>query len=197
MSDSKSNWQKHKNSVIVCFFITIIAFVSCLFFIGEETYTESKQVYSIEVLQCLSSNPINSFFGYSDSVNSKHEIKITYRQDEPDKISYSYNNILSSEEDAQHVDAVLHAKYNNYMGEHKLNLSTLGPIFMVVENKFKINFYTKFSNINAINGVVFFLSPEEVVNVANNSIGKTKELYTSKNFVCSIINNNEEEDEKE
>lgn len=187
MSESKRKKQHSLYiGIIVCILVAVAA-ILCLLFTGKETYvSEGDNIESVDALYCRASEQEDSFFGKENVINDKHEIKITQRQDEIDKISYTYIGYYGSEKEAKDANAVLHAKFNNYMGEHNLEPSVLGPVFSVVKDNLRINLMTEISNINEAIGKLFFLDPAGINSVRNNKLESLKKLYSSQGFVCKI-----------
>lgn len=196
MSESKDKKQNHNKVIVFFILIAMIAIILYIFTNGRETHIKnSGNSYSIEILYCFNNNPAHSFFSDNNIIDNKHEIKITYRKNEANNISYTYTGVFSSKEKADNVNAILHAKYNTYMGQYNLSPTILGPVFSVVENKFKINLYASIDSINSIVSELFFLDSNEATKLKNESIDELKTLYINKGFQCKISNNQEEENE--
>ena len=172
--------------IVVAIVIALIA-ILCLLFNGNRTYTSDNGTsYSISVLHCEASDIDGAFFAPDNTINNKHEIKITYQQDTVNKISYTYKSDYQTTASADNVNAVLHAKYNKYMAQYDLDPMTLNPIFSVIDNKLSINLLSEVSDINTPIGVLFFLDSNEVTQITHTSLDSLSKVYTQKGFVCKI-----------
>ena len=193
MSDS-DNKQRYLGVAVLCALIATVAVILCLLFSSKETrISNNNNTYSTETLYCIINNPEDAFFADSNTINNKHEIKVTYKDKKPDKASYIYTGIFNSSTNADHSNAILHAKYNTYMADYNLSPAILGPTFSVVESKLKINLYTDTSNITSETGKLFFLSPDETSTLIEKPAEQLKNIYSNKQFSCNIYNNQEEE----
>ncbi|MBR0372846.1 hypothetical protein IJH72_02830 [Candidatus Saccharibacteria bacterium] len=194
MSEPKNGKQKSLEITIFCISIAVVTVILCLLFSGKETRTSSNNIYSTKILYCVNNNPEDSFFTDSNAINNKHEIKVTYKDDKPDKVSYTYTGKFNTSTKADNSNATLHAKYNKYMAEYDLSPTILSPTFSVVESKLKINLFTDISNINNKTGKLFFLNLDEISSLTSESADKLKDIYSDKNFSCEINNSQKEEE---
>ena len=187
MTESKRNKQKlWYAGAVICVMVAMAA-VLCLLFNGKETkISDNSGNNSISVLDCKASSPVvESFFEAKDAINNEHEIKITYQGNRVDKVSYTYTADFPSGKEADEANAVLHAKYNNYMAQYSLDPAKLGPTFTVVDNNFKINLFTDMSKIDPAMMGLFFLDNEDIGLLESGKIESLKKIYFQKGFNCN------------
>ena len=197
MSERDNSRQKYLGIAAAFVVVAIFAAILYLLFKGDEEYTsvDNDNIYSTEILYCEASVLEDPFFSASGEISSSHEIKVIYSQGKANKVSYTYVGNFYSEDDANGVNADLHAKYNKYMARYNLSPTILGPTFSVIGTKFKVNLYTDIINIDGMTGVLFFLNPDEAVRMASESSEILKLVYSEKGFDCKINNKQKEEDE--
>ena len=129
------------------------------------------------------------FFDSSSTNKVKTEIKVLFKNDVLDQLFYTYTGKYSSNDNAEHDEAVQHAKYNIYFGENGASPDILSPSFSTVEDKFSITLYAeKLDYINGITSKLFFISEDEITKFKGNSIESVKLFYENKGFKCEIGN---------
>ena len=198
MEDSVENTKSKKTKksghtgliVGVIVFLAVAVGVTMLLlqlFKGIETHeSTSGGNESIGSLYCEATNPVDAFFTSTRAQNTKHEIKITFRGDTADKISYTYTGTYETEALAEQDNATLHANYNIYMGEHKVSAESLTPAFSTIENMMRISLFTKQSAINSATANLFFLGPDEYGNLKNYSGNTIQSIYKNQGFSCEF-----------
>ena len=151
---------------------------------GKEIRTSSFDTDSVvEFLDCETTSIDNAFFASDIAINSHHEIKVTFSNNDPDKISYSYFGEFLSDDIAETENAKMHANYNKYMGA-TVDPNVLTPTFSRVNNTVTVNLYSKIKDLSSVVGVFFFLNPEDAVNLKNYSYDKLVSLYNLRGFSC-------------
>lgn len=187
MSEFKKDKQKLLYVGVGVCLLAAVAAILCLLFSSKETkISDNDGNSSISVLDCKVSDPtVESFFESKDAINNEHEIKITYRGDEVDKISYTYVADFASEKDADEANATLHAKYNKYMAQYSLEPAKLGPTFTVVNSSFKVNLFADTSKINFAVAGLFFLDTGDIELLEGGKIEDLRKVYFQKGFNCN------------
>ena len=161
--------------------------VAFMLFRGEETHISTNTAETvIKSLVCNAASPKNPFFVSETAENYNHEIKVTYRGETADRISYVYDGVYVSNSVADTAGASLHADYNIYMGENGVYQESLYPTFSVVDNKLKVSLYTEYGKINSVIAKLFFINAEEFHNLDNYSIEDLGNLYAEKGFSCEV-----------
>ena len=186
---SESNRKKQQAlyiGVIICILVAVAA-ILCLLFTGKETRTsDSRNVYSTDMLSCKSTEPEGAFFVAENAVDNKHEIKVTYENEKPAKISYTLTGNQDTEKAAEQAIASLHAKYNKYMAQYSLDPEALEPIFSDVKEAFKISLIADVDKINTATGALFFLDSTETLKLKNHANGDLEKIYETKGFSCEF-----------
>ncbi|MDO4747254.1 MAG: hypothetical protein Q4A70_02865 [Candidatus Saccharibacteria bacterium] len=183
---------KKKKQIIYAVIIALIAGLIALI-IFLLTYKKETHIYenyddaNLSSLACsITSTPESSFFENS-AKSIKHEVKIVFTNDVIDKMSYEFRGEYESWSDADADEGVLHAKYNNYMGEHGLEHSMLTPIFQNVDGELKISLYLdSYKDMNSTIAKLFYIGEGSMNVIAKNSITETKKYYEKKGFSCII-----------
>ena len=187
MTDSKK-----KNSAtiwgviaIVVPIITLIGVGCYLLMRGTETReSNNNDSYSISALICEADSPIEAFFLTDVESSTLHTIKVTIKDDKPDKISYTYVGKFETEAIADKVESSFHANYNIDMGENGLDPESLTPSFAAVEKAVKINLYTTVDALNSTTEKFFFLTTGERRNIKNSSEKDIQKIYENVGFSC-------------
>ena len=177
------------DAVIVAAIVGIIALAIMLLTYKRETrITDTYANVDKAALSCYSDNNTESGFFYSDAVSKvRHEIKIVYNDGSIDKVSYAYSGEYDSSDAAEHDDAVLHARYNIYMGEHDMNSGSLNPVFISSGNKLTISLYLDgYKKMNSVLGKLFYIGSASMETIGKNSVEETKKHYENKGFSCEI-----------
>ena len=171
-------------AIAVSIALSVVAF---MLFGSKETHISTSTAETIiKSLVCNAANPKNPFFISETAENYNHEIKVTYRGETADKISYVYDGVYVSNSVADTAGSSLHADYNIYMGENGAYQESLYPTFSVVDNKLKVSLYTEYGKINSVIAKLFFINAEEFHNLDNYSIEDLGNLYAEKGFSCEI-----------
>ena len=168
-------------AIAVSIALSVAAFM--LFGSKETHISASTTETTIKSLVCNSANPKNPFFISETAETNNHELKVTYRGETADKISYNYDGSYASNSVADTAGSSLHADYNIYMGE---NAESLYPTFSVVENKLKISLYTEYRKLNTKNAILFFINADEYQGLGDYSVDDLKNLYEGQGFSCEM-----------
>ena len=170
-------------AIAVSIALSVVAF---MLFSSKETHILANTTETtIRSLVCSSADPKNPFF-VSGTETNNHELKVTYRGETADKISYNYDGSYASNSVADTAGSSLHADYNIYMGENGSYQDNLYPTFSVVDNKLKVSLYTEYGKINSVTAKLFFINAEEFHDLDNYSIEDLGNLYAEKGFSCEI-----------
>lgn len=189
LSDKKSK-KLMVDIIVVAAVVGIIALVIFVLTYKRETHIiETYENGEASALVCSSnSNDAElNFFNGDDMVSVMHELKLVYSNGKVKKISYEFDGEYDSKKAAEHGDAVLHAKYNTYMGEHEINNSILTPVFQVLDNRLNIKLYLeRYEDMNSVFGKLFYIGSSNIDAIGKNSAEETKKHYEKKGFSCII-----------
>lgn len=185
---------KKKNTtfkiIAVCLLVASAGIGIFLLLHGSESRTSSSgPEKSVGALTCKSQLQPNRALYIQDAKNSEQEVKITYSNGNPDKISYSYYGIFENFNQAEKASSNAHASYNKYMSENKLNPEILSPAFIVSNAVLRIDLYSSFNKLSNITAPLFFLSDIEFYSSDNTDIQTLQSFYAEKGFTCIIKNN--------
>ena len=187
-SDKKEQKSLMTDAIVITVIVAIIAIVIFLLTYKKETHTTNElHEDEMSTLVCTSHDNEAAFFKSDTAKDVENTIKYVYNDGDLNKISYEYTGEYGSKAAAEHDDAVLHARYNTYMGEHKEKSESLTPVFQVVDNKLTIKLYLdSYKNINSVIGKLFYVGNglEGIIN--KNSIEETKNYFEKKDFSCII-----------
>ena len=182
-----------KNNKSVLYIVIALTFIIVAVFLwllinGKETRTSSeKSEESISVLHCKAKGIEDAFFASTTANTIENEIKITFRGDKIDKIFYDYNGVYRSSEVAKEDETKLHARYNLYMGENKIEQDSLSPSYSITNSKLHITLYAdNYGMINSVTSVFFFIDSDRIGDYGKSSIDELKSFYEKKSFKCEI-----------
>lgn len=171
-------------------FVVILAMVVCvvaIFFLFRKTETRetsTKDNYAITALTCKASSPENAFFSSSAAISNEHTIKITFKDESADKISYNYEGKLEDNEKAESLISSFHADYNIYMSDNGLNPEILSPSFVATNNAARINLYSTVSSLNGAIPKIFFLTSGDRNKITTYSEKTIQKIYENVGFKC-------------
>ncbi len=186
--------EKSRTKVWVISSIVIIISIICIvggFFLfrGTETReTSNKENYSIGVLVCESGSPKDAFFSSSVAVSSKHTIKTTFKDEMPDKISYSYEGKFETDDLAESTSSLYHGNYNIDMGKNSLDPESLTPAFVAADKTVRINLYADVKDLKAALAKFFFLDSSEIEDFTTSSYKDIQKIYENVGFKCKYNN---------
>lgn len=170
--------------------VSIVAVVAILLVISggsEEHYYEDRESASVSAVVCEASNLDDAFFTSTTANTSRHEIKVTFRDEKINKIYYLYDGVYRSDDVADTDEAHLHAKYNIYMGEHGLDHGILEPSYSVVKSNFRLTLYVdNLNNINNTTAQFFFIDNGDADSFKDLDIEALRSYYEGKGFSCII-----------
>ena len=189
----ESDKQKRKKiivqAVVLALIVAIIAIVIVLLTYKKETRTiETNEDGDMTALVCSShDNGETAFFKSDTAKEVEHKVKLVYNNDNLQKMSYEYTGEYETKDIAEHDDAVLHARYNRYMGEHDKKSEMLTPVFQVVDNKLAIKLYLdSYKDMNSVISKLFYIGSGLEGTIGKNSLKDTKKYYEKKDFSCII-----------
>ncbi|MBQ3263782.1 hypothetical protein IJH06_01585 [Candidatus Saccharibacteria bacterium] len=174
-------------SVLVVVALCVVGMV--LLLRGSETReTGSKETYAISALTCTTRSAEDAFFSLDSAISSEHTIKMTFKDEKPDKVSYSYVGEFSTAELAEKASSSYHANYNVDMGGNKMNPEKLTPAFVATDKTVKINLYSAVNELNATTAKFFFLTADEQRNLSTYSEKTIQKIYENVGFKCEYNN---------
>ena len=175
--------------IITCFVLGGLATFLSILFTEKRSYTsENKDTGIIDVLSCSKEQSGGSFFVPKDAISYTHEVEVTFRNNEADKISYSYYGQYINEDIAESENARFNADYDIYMGNINVaDRNVLSATFTSAKNATRISLFAKVKNLTAGISRFFFLDDSNYKKVGEYSKNTLNELYESKGFKC--INN--------
>lgn len=188
-SDKEKRKKLITEAVVVAIIVAIIAIVVILLTYRRETHIiEKTDDGDTSALVCTSQNNDDlAFFKSDTAVDVEHVVKSVYSDGKINKMSYEYIGDYESKGVAEHDDAVLHARYNIYMGEHDKKSESLTPVFQVVNDKLTIKLYLEsYSDMNSVIGKLFYIGSGLEGTIGKNSINDTKKYYEKRGFSCII-----------
>ena len=122
----------------------------------------------------------NNDFFYSNPKNYVAKI---------DKIYYSYVGTYRSYDEADHDNAVLHARFNDHMAKYKSNPELLTPSFSTVKTELRINLYAKNREMmDRSKETLFFIEEGKVDEFMGYSRDKVMDYYKKRGFSCEKQN---------
>lgn len=191
MADSDEKLKKWKWVVSI---VTILIVISCtvggfFLFRGSETReTANKESYAITALVCKANSPEAAFFSSNLANSVVHTVKITFKDDNADKISYSYEGKFENAEKAESIKTSFHIKYNSDMNENGLDPEGLTPSFVATDNTVRINLYAAVGNLNATVAKLFFLNSDKQDKFQTYSEKAIQKYYEKVGFKCEYKN---------
>lgn len=170
---------------IVIFVIAIIVIVLLLNNSNETYISETKQNEASEYISCTAANPSDQFFEIrSKPINTKHEIKATFRGDSLDKIFYSFHGEYDSNNGAIVAEFDITDKYNKYVAGVGLKQDVLSPKISSSESSADASFYVDGSKLKSVLTPVFFLDKDEYSGISSGLKDYLLSNYKNKGFVC-------------
>lgn len=187
MSEKKNNKSLIIRGISLILVICFIGIVIWLLTYSRETTTITNHDNSVSSsLECNSSHPVEPFFHSSNSTKAKHVIRLLFKNDVLNEMSYDYDASFETEDDATYAEAVLHAKYNQYMGEHRLYKDDYSPSFNVIENKVRMSIYADGKKITKSVLPLFYIPDENFEELNDLKPKDLKNIYAKQGFTCSI-----------
>ena len=189
----KNGKKKSKKALIIyAFSIAIIAGIVAIVIFAltnkRETHTYvNRNNGETSGLKCTIDKNDNAFFVSDLATELKHTIKIMYNDNNINKVSYEYDGIYDSAEEAKKDVGKMHTNYNIYMGDHGVDHEILTPVFQYDEKKARIRLYLDdYRKMNSTIGKVFYIGSGIQDTIAKESIEETKKIFENKGFSCII-----------
>ena len=189
----KNGKKKFKKALIVyAFSMAIIAGIVALIIFAltnkRETHTYvNRNNGETSGLKCTIDKNDNAFFASDLATELRHTIKIMYNDNNIDKISYEYDGVYNSAEEAKKDAGKMHTDYNIYMGDHGVDHEILEPVFQYDGEKARIRLYLDdYKKMNSVIGKVFYIGSGIQDTVAKGSAEDTKKIFENKGFSCII-----------
>ena len=187
MKKNSNSWKKWIIIVAILVFVAIIIFLIVQALLPKETHTSSDDTTSsVGSLYCKSANPVDPFFASEKATAANHELKITLKDNRPDKMSYTYTGTFDSEETTSGVLSNMTASYNIYMGKTGIRIDELYPTFSNLGTTGIINLYLDDETFNKDTARFMFLSESDYADFDRISVNTLKSLYRTKGFTCQI-----------
>lgn len=175
---------------LVAVIIVVVAVIVALVLIGNLVFKNQEQRISsnegqtvVRSMDCVAKQPQDAFFQDELATEAEHEIKVTYRNNDANKISYVYDGEYATFNDAEDAEAKLHADYNIYM---KDLADSFSPNFSVIEDELKVSLFADAYDLGSATARMFFITPEEFENMEDYNIDDLKQIYESKGFQCEF-----------
>lgn len=187
MSEEKNNKTLIIKTVCLVLIICLVGVVVWLLTNTRETVTTSGYNNPVSSsLECKSSHPVEPFFDSSNSTKSEHVIRLLFKNDALNEMSYDYDATFETEGDATYAEAVLHAKYNQYMGDHQLYKDDYSPSFSAIKNEVRMSIYADDKKI--MRGILplFYIPDDKFENLGSLKPKDFKDIYAKQGFTCSI-----------
>ena len=176
---------------VVCFLAALVLLVVVVVVmmspkeINNSTGDNTKSIGSVE---CIKNTDAGAFLMNENASSSKHTIKATFRDENIDKMSYTYEADFATEEQAKTELSTLHASYNTFMGDVGLDIELLTPNFSSFGNDVVINLYATKSNMKEGLAKLLFVSADEMRKMPSTSMEEFTKIYSAKGFKCNIKN---------
>ena len=184
MEKEKDNKRNMVRAIVFAVIVGIVALVILLLTYKTETHIyETYQDVDVSSLVCESNDNESAFFNSETASSVEHKVKIKYSNGTVDKLAYEFEGIYDSEESAEHDNAVLHARYNNYLGQYNIDGESLTPVFQTIDNKLRIKLYLdSYGNMNSAYGKLFYIGSGSLDTVAKKPMDETRKIYENKGF---------------
>ena len=170
-----SSTRLNKTKNIATMFI-FVAFVLCLLALGIFWLTETRsnkttdiKASSVDVLNCVSDQQIESFLGTVLADQVEHKVKITLSNEKPYEITYSLSAIYADEQSLEKEGRNWVTDYGLYMGENHFDSDYIDNVF---------------SFVDAITAKIFFLNEGNYLAVRNYDFEKMTRYYEELGFNC-------------
>lgn len=174
--------------------LVFIAIIICLFFVvwwltnnGDEIYISSGALTNkTHSLNCVSTNPKGAFFSSDALLSVHHNIKIIFKNGDPYSISYVFDGVYPSEQQAKVGEATLHVYYGKYMADSGNNSEILSPVFSISGAKVNILLFTEWKKLNSTVSKIFLVKEGELDEVNTYTVDDFMHFYKNKGFICTI-----------
>ncbi len=171
----------------------LVIFIIIIFLIlnsGHVTNTGGESENDVvTALDCKANGIEGQFFSSSTANTIENQVKVTFKNDKPEKLFYVFEGVYRDYDVADHDNAVLHAKYNERMSGNGLEQGSLTPTFSTVKTKMRINLYAKEPGIiNRATAVLFFIKEDDVEKYLDYSRDEVADYYKKQGFSCEKQN---------
>lgn len=187
-SDSKNNFKiKSTVMIVILVMISLIAVLWWIFNNKNERHVSSdKEINKSQSLNCISGSHNGLFFESDMVISVKHNIKILFRNNSPNSISYIFDASYPTEQQAKTGEAILHVYYSKYMIDNGSNGEVLNPVFSV--NGTEINFllHSEWNKLDSVSAKVFLIDRNDFEQADKYDINDFAHLYENKGFICEI-----------
>lgn len=185
MSKNNNGWVKW---LVLGVIVVVIVILVCKLFKTEKTYmpSEEEKISRADSVFCVASDLEKTFFDLIPGSKPRHEIKIAFKGDKPDKIFYNFSDTYVDSDVASAVESKAHADYNIYMSERGVSTGAINATFSAAEKDVRISLYTNIKSlINATTGL-YFLDMGDFQKIRSYSVEEFAKLYENKGFSCRI-----------
>lgn len=153
---------------------------------SETIITEDTVQASVSALQCSSNKSEDAFFLPEKVQRYEHKIKVLFKNDAIDAISYNYEGTYSSNNEAEDEMSKFYADYNIYMVSQNLDAQSLSPNLSAVKTKVTISLYADRKKMNSGTLPIFFLDGEDLEKIEKFGEEEFEEYYKNKGFSCTF-----------
>lgn len=184
--------EKKKHSRTIMFFVVFLILTGFLVFLFINLFTEkitntsnNSDTTRISSLYCStrSINIPNAFFDISDAESAKQAIKVIFKDEKIDNISYDADISYKEKSIAKKKEAELGIKYGLYAQDNNKKSTDLSSNFSAIDNKVKITLFSTVKQLIPAFRVVFFIDDDDLEEY---TIDTFSTLYGSKGFSCEI-----------
>ena len=169
----------------VVIIVALVLILSIILSQKKEVHiSNGGQVLQVYSLECSSSGAEDTFFRPNEAQRYTETIRATFREDRLEDISYEFLGTYQTDAAVEQDIANLHARYNIYMGEQKVNPESLSPVFSPMNTKLKITLFGDKDKLNTATARMFFLTSDEVDKPKTLSLKKIRKIYEAKGFAC-------------
>lgn len=173
--------------VLFAMAIVLVVVVLTMLMQPKQSYTSKNDDYgSVGGVDCRKNDDIDAFFDSSGAEDFEHTIKATFRNDNIDKMSYTYEVVFPTEEVAERKLSQFHADYNIFMGDVGLDIELLTPNFSRFSTTDIINLYVVKSKAKGDFAKLLFLTNDEMQKLTTVDSQEFAKIYQNKGFECNI-----------
>ena len=171
--------------LIFAIIVIPLSYLVLNFFSAEETYTSaSNTTTSIDSLHCSTNRLDNPFFKINNANSILHEIKITFRDNKPDLISYKLTGTFDDKKTARGQGDSTLSRLWSYLQDHGLAYNYIENSHSVIDNTASIDIIADKEKLNNITASIFSMETAEASKFGDQTMESLKRLYANKGFVC-------------
>ena len=174
--------------IVIILGLIIFAFLIWVFANKNETYTsrDNNSNTHLSFIQCSAKVKTDHLFSSYASSNSNYRLKMIFKNNKIDDISFEYTDTYNSEKEAENALAAMHGSYNIYMRNQSLDPEKYNPVFIQTENQVKVSIYVENKRIVTPLAPIISLAPETIKTIDQYSPQDLKRIYERDGFTCGI-----------